>query len=343
LLGRGSRGLLILAMLVVLVGCARTVTPTAPATSVTVSASSCPVTIAAASDAVPAPVASFEIGGMILPAGMTPPPLRTFYGNDAIWVDLGTSDGTLVGVPEAAGHLGAKFGTYRLVDGLLAVTVRRLDGPSGDVWISVPQGYGLSDFQSMGISFPSVGCWSVTETVASRDLDFVVRIVSGQSPAPTASFTVSGASPAFVALVVRFVDAFNAGDLERAAALFADDANVSDCDFTTHTIVEGQGRDAIRGWLAARFADHDRLVIGSIFNHNPDSDRAVGVEFTKRTSDTIARLGAPDGIAPDVDAKVVLDAAGARLAAFANGPGGADPGVVLRECSVTPASASPGS
>ena len=70
---------------------------------------------------------------MILPAGMTPPPLRTFYGNDALWVNLGTSDGTLPGVPEPGGHLGAKFGTYRLVEGKLTVSARRLDGPSGDV------------------------------------------------------------------------------------------------------------------------------------------------------------------------------------------------------------------
>jgi hypothetical protein len=155
--------------------------------------------------------------------------------------------------------------------------------------------------------------------------------------APDPSFTVSGAPPASVAVVVRFVDAFNAAKLDEAAALFSDDANVSDCDFTTHTVVEAQGRDAIRAWLAARFADHDQLVIGSVFNRNPDSDRAVGVEFAKRTSDTIARLGAPDGITPDVVAKVVLDASGERIGAFANGPGGAGPGVVLRECSVGPA------
>ena len=323
-----------LTMMLALTGCSTSV-PTSPATTRAPNASTCPVTIAAAPDAVPAPVASFEVGGMILPAGMTPPPLRTFYGNDALWVDLGTSDGTLVGVPEAAGHLGAKFGTYRLMNGSLTVSARRLDGPSGDVRASVPDGYGLSDFQSMGISFPSVGCWSVTETVAGHDLDFVVR-VSGPSPAPSASFAVSGASPAFVALVVRFVDAFNAADLETAAALFADDADVSDCDFMTHTVVEAQGRDAIRAWLVGRFADHDRLVIGRIFNANPDSDRAVGVEFALRSSDTIASLGAPDGITPDVSAKVVLDTSGQKLAAFANGPGGADLGVILRSCSIAP-------
>jgi SnoaL-like domain/Neocarzinostatin family len=173
-----------------------------------------------------------------------------------------------------------------------------------------------------------VGCAPVPAPSAAA-------IFSSVPPAP--SFTVFGASPASVALVVRFVDAFNAADLESAFALFADDANVSDCDFAAHTVVQAQGRDAIRAWLAARFADHDRLVIGSIFNHNPDSDRAVGVEFARRSSDTIARLGAPDGITPQVEAKVVLDASGRRVGAFANGPGGADPVVVAQACSVIPA------
>ena len=193
----------------------------------------------------------------------------------------------------------------------------------------------------MGISFPSVGCWSVTETVAGHDLVFVVRLVPGPSASPSASFTVSGASPAFVAMVVRFVDAFNAADLEAAAALFADDANVSDCDFTTHTVVEMRGRDAIRAWLVGRFADHDRLVIGRIFNANPDSDQAAGVEFARRSSDMIARLGAPDGIAPETSAKVVLDGSGQKIAGFANGPGGADPGIVIRSCSVAVETTSP--
>jgi hypothetical protein len=117
---------------------------------------------------------------MILPAGMTPPPLRTMYGNGALWVDLGTSDGTLPGVAEPGGRLGAKFPTYRLIDGTVTVSARRLDGPSGNVSTSAdPQGYyGASGFLPVGADFPSPGCWSVTETVSGRDLVFVVRLVS---------------------------------------------------------------------------------------------------------------------------------------------------------------------
>jgi hypothetical protein len=144
-----------------------------------------------------------------------------------------------------------------------------------------------------------------------------------------------------VALVVRFVAAFNAARIDEALAPFAEDANVSDCDYASQTVVEAKGRAAIRSWLERRMADHDRLVIGRIFNMNPDSDRAIGVEFALRSSDSIETLGAPDGLVPVVTAKIAIDAAGERIAAFANGPGGADPGDVRRLCSVPGGTSSP--
>ena len=144
-----------------------------------------------------------------------------------------------------------------------------------------------------------------------------------------------------VALVVRFVAAFNAARMDEAVALFAEDANVSDCDYASQTVVEARGPAAIRSWLERRIADHDRLVIGRIFNMNPDSDRAIGVEFALRSSDSIARLGAPSGLVPEVTAKIAIDASGERIEAFANGPGGADPGDVRRLCSVPGGTSSP--
>ncbi len=135
------------------------------------------------------------------------------------------------------------------------------------------------------------------------------------------------------ALVVRFVSAFNAADLEGAAGVFAADANVSDCDYANQAVVEAKGGAAIRSWLAQRFADHDRLVIRSVFNMNPDADRVVGVEFALRSSDTLARLGAPDGVVPQGIAKVGIDSPGERIVTFANGPYGANPGDVRRICS----------
>jgi hypothetical protein len=160
------------------------------------------------------------------------------------------------------------------------------------------------------------------------------------SPPPSSPstdiFAVTDLEAERIASVVRFVAAFNAARLDDASAVFADGAALNDCDFATHEIVEARGRAAIRAWLVQRFADHDRLVIGRIFNMNPDpnSNQGVGVDFALRTSDTIARLGAPNGLAPQGEAKVVFDLSGQRITMFANAPGGAPPGVVLNMCSV---------
>jgi len=159
------------------------------------------------------------------------------------------------------------------------------------------------------------------------------------SPPPSSpssvTFTVTGVQADKIALVVRFVTAFNAARLDDASALFAVDANISDCAYATDAVVQAQGRAAIRAWLVQRFADHDQLVIARIFNMNPDSDRAVGVDFARRSSDTIARLGAPNGLVPELGAKIGFDASGQRIGVFANGPVGADPGIALRSCSVS--------
>ena len=104
------------------------------------------------------------------------------YGNAALWVDLGTTDGTLVGSADANERLGAKFPTYRLATGPLTISAHRLDGPSDGVATSVPEGYGPTGFQAVGVDFPSIGCWSITETVAGHDLTFVVDVVSTSSP-----------------------------------------------------------------------------------------------------------------------------------------------------------------
>jgi hypothetical protein len=157
-------------------------------------------------------------------------------------------------------------------------------------------------------------------------------------------FAVTGLEAERVASVVRFVTAFNGGRLDDSSAAFADDAVLNDCDFVTHEIIEARGKAAIRAWLVQRFADHDRLVIARIFNMNPDpnSNQGVGVEFALRSSDTIARLGAPNGLVPQGEAKVVFDPTGQRIIGFANAPGGAPNGVVLNMCSVPRPTGSPG-
>ena len=162
-------------------------------------------------------------------------------------------------------------------------------------------------------------------------------------PASTDIFAVTGLQAEKVASVVRFVTAFNASRLDDASAVFADDAALNDCDYGSHEIIEARGSAEIRAWLVQRFADHDRLVVARIFNMNPDpnSNQVVGVDFALRSSDTIARLGAPGGMAPPVTAKVVFDPSGQRITMFANAPGGAPPGVVLNTCSVPTPTAPP--
>ena len=159
-------------------------------------------------------------------------------------------------------------------------------------------------------------------------------VLSPPVPSSDLTFAVTGSQAGMVALVVRFVAAFNAARMDEAVALFAEDANVSDCDYASQTVVEARGRAAIRSWLERRIADHDRLVIGKIFNMNPDSDLAIGVEFSLRSSDSIAALGAPNGLVPKVAAKIVIDPSGELMATFANGPVGVDPGGVRQLCSV---------
>ena len=160
---------------IVLTGCARPVPPSTTAAS----PGPCPITHAVQPAAVPQPVVDFMDGGMQLPAGMTPPPLATMFGNDAVWVDI-NGDGRLAVAPAPDGTLGVKFPTYRLASGSLVVTAERLDGPAGQPAVSVPEGYGSSGFQAVGIDFPSAGCWRITERLGSVTLAFVLLVSSSK-------------------------------------------------------------------------------------------------------------------------------------------------------------------
>jgi hypothetical protein len=77
-------------------------------------------------------------------------------------------------------------------------------------------------------------------------------------------------------------------------------------------------------WLRARFRDRDRLTLSRIYNENPNQGRAAGVEFSRRTSNSLRAMGFRNGIRPRVAAKVVFTPAG-RIAVFAFGPGGGNP------------------
>jgi hypothetical protein len=130
------------------------------------------------------------------------------------------------------------------------------------------------------------------------------------TPAPTTTpattteqtpgvFSVSAAQAREVAVVVEFLRAYNAGRPRQALALLAANPNVSDCDYRAAEGVQFKGRAAVAGWLRQRSADHDRLTLARIFDQNPDQPVGVaGVEYQRRTSDTLRALGFRTGITP---------------------------------------------
>ena len=130
-----------------------------------------------------------------------------------------------------------------------------------------------------------------------------------------------------VATLVAFLDAYNAGRVDAALALMAEDAGISDCDYRAIHVVSADGRDAMRQWLRDRAADHDQLVVDYIFNENPEptsGSHVIGVVYARRTSDTLRALGFPNGIDPSTASKVVFTATDDRIRSFANGPFGGD-------------------
>jgi hypothetical protein len=172
-----------LKLLAAIAGLAIGACTTLPTPSTSTQDERCLTTTPADPSLVPAEVAAFFQGTMKLQPGVSPAPMRGLVGNSFMWVVIGEG-GVVVADPGPDGRLGAKFPTYRLIDGRLIVGAVRLDGPTGNVAISVPAGYGTKGFQATGVDFPSGGCWSVTESVAGHDLAFVVRVVQQASPNP---------------------------------------------------------------------------------------------------------------------------------------------------------------
>lgn len=138
-------------------------------------------------------------------------------------------------------------------------------------------------------------------------------------------FSLSAAQAQEVAVIVEFFRAYNAGQLEMVLAMFASNADVSDCDYRAVKDVEFQGRADVARWLRQRIAEHDLLTVARIADENPDQPvGVVGVEYQRRSNDTLRSLGFPNGITPILATKVVFTAA-YRIERFANGPfGGPD-------------------
>jgi hypothetical protein len=123
-------------------------------------------------------------------------------------------------------------------------------------------------------------------------------------------------------VILGFIEAFNAGDYQRALNSFATDPDigVSDCDYRLEKSVRFIGRPEVERWLRDRSAEHDRLTLDRmrmIFDHG----LLVGavIQYRRRTSDTLSELGLRGGIRPGVATKVAFTEEGPiRITQFAN-------------------------
>ena len=124
-----------------------------------------------------------------LPRPWTPPPgvpQRALFGSDyasgngRLWVGGLWPAGVIQAGPgfiNADGWVGMKFGWWRNVPGRLRITGRRLDATASLLRAHVPDGYGMTGFQSSGVYFPTAGCWQVTGTAGTTRLTFVTMVV----------------------------------------------------------------------------------------------------------------------------------------------------------------------
>lgn len=99
------------------------------------------------------------------------------HGNGSIWVGLWNAN-VVVWDAEPDGSVSAKFGWWRGVPGTLRIEGHRLDAPAPPLLGHVPDGYGVSGFQSSGITFPTEGCWRVTGRVGEASLTFVTLVLA---------------------------------------------------------------------------------------------------------------------------------------------------------------------
>ncbi len=183
--------------------------------------------------------------------------------------------------------------------------------------------HGLIFLWSQGGRSGSLATPTVPAPVATRALP-------PGTPTPGGA-TLSARQAQEVAALTAFLAAYNAGDLDATLAAIAEPWGWSDCDYARGAVVTGQGRDAFAAWLRQRFADHDQLTIGQVVLGGQDG-LVMGVSFARRTSDTLRGQGLPDGIAPQLGAKIIFDYTDpaipdprGQMMRFANGPFGGSP------------------
>ena len=101
-------------------------------------------------------------------------------GNGRLWVGGLWPSGVIQAGPRfinTDGSVGMKFGWWRNVRGHLRITGRRLDATAPPLRAHVPDGYGITGFQSSGVIFPTAGCWQVTGQAGTAKLTFVTMVI----------------------------------------------------------------------------------------------------------------------------------------------------------------------
>jgi hypothetical protein len=105
------------------------------------------------------------------------------YGNGSLWVGGLWPHGVVIITRDDVrpdGRLGMKFGWYRLTNGYLTITGRRLDAPAPPAsGLTFPGSYGPTGFNASGVLFPTEGCWQVTGRVGRVALTFVTFVIKG--------------------------------------------------------------------------------------------------------------------------------------------------------------------
>ncbi|HEY6278681.1 MAG TPA: hypothetical protein VIX86_20405 [Streptosporangiaceae bacterium] len=105
-----------------------------------------------------------------------------WYGNAALWVGVPVRGvlpaGRPYGTPWATSKWGTKFPWWPVIPGKLAITARRLDGPSAGFRSQITglSSIGKAHFIPSGLLWPAPGCWQVTGTVSGHSLTFVAWV-----------------------------------------------------------------------------------------------------------------------------------------------------------------------
>src|SRR5258706_12558860 len=121
-----------------------------------------------------------------------------YYGNGKLWTTL-WPNGKIYLLPTDKmpdGSFDVKSGFDRGRHATLHVEGPRLDAEAEPLRADIPDGYGDTGFQVLGLIFPSTGCWEVTGCVGDASLTFVTEVVFGEAtPSPDLTTIATTATP----------------------------------------------------------------------------------------------------------------------------------------------------